>query len=101
MKKAVKIALKLKEKLNKYDDFVGLYLYGSQVTGKAKKDSDIDIVAVFDKNRDLSDEVLDDAYEIELENDIILDFHPMTMEQLNMDWFYFNEIKKGLYYARR
>lgn len=99
-KKAVEIAKKLREVLRKYADFEGLYLYGSQVTGRAKKDSDIDIVAVFKKNRDNSDEVLGDAYEIELENDIILDFHPMTLEQLNENWFYFNEIKKGIYYAR-
>lgn len=100
MSKAIEIAKKLLEKLRKYDDFEGLYLYGSQVKGTADKDSDIDIVGVFKTNRDDSKEVLGDAYEVELENDIILDFHPMTMEQLNIDWFYFNEIKKGIYYAR-
>lgn len=100
MRKAVKIAQILKEKLKKYADFEGLYLYGSQVTGKTNKYSDIDIVAIFKENRDNSKEVLGDAYEVELENDIILDFHPMTLEQLKIDWFYFNEIKKGIYYAR-
>jgi predicted nucleotidyltransferase len=99
-KKAVEIAKKLKEKLKKYTDFEGLYLYGSQVTGKTNKYSDIDICAVFKKNKDYSREVLHDAYQIELDNDIILDFHPMTLEQLNENWFYFNEIKKGVYYAR-
>ena len=99
-KKAVEIAKKLKEKLKKYTDFEGLYLYGSQVTGKSNKYSDIDIVAIFKQNRDHSRDVLHDAYSIELENDIILDFHPMTLEQLNENWFYFNEIKKGIYYAR-
>lgn len=100
MIKATEIAKKLLKKMRKYDDFVGLYLYGSQVTGKAHKDSDIDIVGVFKTNRDYADDVLGDAYEVELENDIILDFHPMSLEQLNIDWFYFNEIKKGIYYAR-
>jgi predicted nucleotidyltransferase len=101
MKQATEIALELKEKLKKYDDFVGLYLYGSQVTGKAKEDSDIDIVAVFNKDDENSfSDVLGDAFDVELENDIILDFHPMTIEELNLDWFYFNEIKKGFYYAR-
>ena len=100
MKTATEIAQELKEKLKKYDDFVGLYLYGSQITGKAKEGSDIDVVAIFKNNRDYSKEVFSDAYDVELENDIILDFHPMTLEQLQVDWFYFNEIKKGLYYAR-
>jgi len=99
-RKAVEIAKKLKEKLKKYADFEGLYLYGSQVTGKAHKYSDIDVCAIFKENRDHSDEVLGDAYEVELENDIILDFHPMTLEKLGENWFYFNEIKKGVYYAR-
>ena len=100
MNLAKKIAKKLLEKLKKYDDFEGLYLYGSQVTGKATKDSDIDIVGIFKKNRDNSKEVLKDAYKVELENDIILDFHPMTLEQLKIDLHYFSEIKKGIYYAR-
>lgn len=100
MAKAKDIAKKLLEKLKKYDDFEGLYLYGSQVTGKANKDSDIDIVGIFKNNRDNSKDVLRDAYKIELDNDIILDFHPMTLEQLQIDWHYFNEIKKGIYYAK-
>jgi len=100
MSKATEIAEKLREKLKKYADFEGLYLYGSQVTGKINEYSDIDIVAIFNTNRDHSKEVLGDAYDVELENDVILDFHPMTMEQLKIDWFYFNEIKKGIYYAR-
>lgn len=100
MKKAKTIAKKLLEKLKKYDDFEGLYLYGSQITGKANKDSDIDIVGIFKNNRDNSKDVLRDAYKIELENDVILDFHPMTLEQLKIDLHYFAEIKKGVYYAR-
>lgn len=30
-----------------FDDFEGMYLYGSQARGDFNKDSDIDIVAVF------------------------------------------------------
>ena len=97
------IAQKLRDKLKKYDDFKGLYLYGSRITGNYKEDSDIDIVAVFEKEQDyanerkISREVLD--IELELENYIIIDFHPMTEEELNLNYIYFNEIKKGIYYA--
>jgi len=97
---AKKIAQELRDKLRKYDDFIGLYLYGSFVKKTATPDSDIDIVGIFSINRDYSEEVIVDAWDLEIEKDIIIDFHPMTLNQLNIDWMYFNEIKKGIYYAR-
>jgi predicted nucleotidyltransferase len=97
---AKEIAQELRDKLRKYEDFIGLYLYGSYIKGKATPDSDIDIVGVFSTNRDYSEEVIADAWDLEIDKDIVIDFHPMTPAQLNFDWIYFNEIKKGIYYAR-
>lgn len=97
------IAQKLTEKLSKYDDFQGLYLYGSQVSGKPLANSDLDIVAVFDDILDYKKkfEIHSCALDIELENDIVLDFHPMALEELNLNYVYFDEVKKGLYYGAR
>lgn len=95
------LAQKLRDKLKKYDGFKGLYLYGSRVNDAFKENSDIDIVALFDeeqnyeKELEINGEVLD----IELENDVFIDFHPMTEEELNLNYVYFNEIKKGYFYA--
>lgn len=95
------LAQKLRDKLKKYDGFKGLYLYGSQVKGTSGKDSDIDIVALFDyeqsyeKELEISGEVID----IELDNDVFIDFHSMTEKELNLNYVYFNEIKKGMFYA--
>lgn len=95
------IAQKLRDKLKQYDDFQGLYLYGSQVKGTAEPHSDVDIVAIFkqdpnyDKRRSIFGEVLD----IELDYDIFIDFHPMTENELNLNYIFFNEIKKGLFYG--
>ena len=94
------IAKELRDRLRKYDDFIGLYLYGSHTKGTATPDSDVDIVGVFSTNRDYSGEVIVEAWDLEIEKDIIIDFHPMTPENLEIDWMYFNEIKKGFYYAR-
>lgn len=41
------IANKLIEKLNKYKEFKGLYIYGSRVYGDPRPDSDLDVIAVF------------------------------------------------------
>lgn len=97
------IAQKLSEKLSKYDDFQGLYLYGSRINGQPLSSSDLDVVAVFDNMLDHKKkfEIHSYALDVELENDIVLDFHPMTLEELNLNYVYFNEVKKGLYCGAR
>lgn len=95
------IAQKLRDKLKKYDDFQGLYLYGSRVKDNYQIDSDIDIVAVFEKDHDHNKEldICGSVLEVELDHDVVIDFHPMTPEALNINYIYFNEIKKGIYYG--
>jgi predicted nucleotidyltransferase len=100
MKKSEKIALKLRDTLKEYNDFIGLYLYGSQVNGKKTKDSDIDIVGVFKKNKDSDGSVSMKILDLDLEFNVVIDFQRMTISCLNKDISYFNEIKKGIYYAR-
>lgn len=100
-KNIINIAKKLKEKLLKYKKFEGLYLYGSRLKGNYRKNSDIDIVAVFEddkvcKGLKIYGEVLD----IELEYNVVLDFHAMTEKELNLNSIFYNELKRGLYYAR-
>lgn len=100
MKKAEKIAIELRNKLKEYNDFVGLYLYGSQVSGKATKDSDIDIVGVFKKNRDFDSSIAMKILDLDLEFNVVVDFQRMSLSSLKKDPLYYNEIKKGIYYAR-
>lgn len=95
-----KIARELREKFLKYDDFIGLYLYGSRIKGNYTEDSDIDIAGIFKTPKDYSLDVHGEALELELKYDLVIDFHPMTPEELELNYIYFNEIKKGLYYAR-
>lgn len=97
---AKKIAQELRDILRKYDDFIGLYLYGSYAKGTASADSDIDIVAVFKTDRSNETEVHGEPLAVELQYDVVIDFHPKTPEELNLNWIYFNEIKKGFYYGR-
>ena len=97
---AKKIARELRDKLRKYEDFIGLYLYGSYAKGTATQDSDIDIVGVFKTRREQSRDVHGESLDVMLKYDVIIDFQPMTLEELNFNWIYFDEVKKGFYYAR-
>lgn len=100
MKKAEKIAIKLRNKLREYNDFVGLYLYGSQISGKAAKESDIDIVGIFKNDKDFDSSISMKILDLDLEFNVVVDFQRMTLSNLKKDSLYFNEIKKGIYYAR-
>ncbi|MDR1326922.1 MAG: nucleotidyltransferase domain-containing protein [Heliobacteriaceae bacterium] len=106
-KKIDEIARKLSTALKEtFDDFEGLYLYGSQVRGDATKDSDIDIVALVgnvDKDRAKRRSVLGlisrfvyDYYNY----DIDIDFHPMTRQELEHNYYFYDEVvNKGVFYG--
>lgn len=85
----------------KYTDFKGCYLYGSVAQGTAHKNSDIDIVAIFDsvdwdKDFELSGILLDLIYKY----DVYIDLHPYTQEELSRNPIYYNEVvNKGVFYG--
>ncbi len=99
MLNAKEIAKELRDKLNEYEDFEGLYLYGSQAQGTASPDSDIDIAAVFSTDRTFDLEIDYKVYDLELKYDILIDFHAFTPQTLEKNYIYNREIKKGIYYA--
>jgi len=98
-----KVIKNLIEKLSaKFNDFEGIYFYGSRVKGSYKKESDYDMIFLFkdgydfEKERELAGIIIDS----ELENDIFIDHHPMTREELERNPFFLDEVvNKGLYYA--
>ena len=100
MKKAEKSAIKLRDKLCEYNDFIGLYLYGSQVSGKATKDNDVDVVGVFKENKDHDGTISMKILDLDLEFNIVIDFQRMSLACLKKDPLYFNKIKNGVYYAK-
>jgi len=98
---AKEIAEKLRNTLREhFDDFEGLYLYGSQAKGTATADSDIDIVVLLNEwnERDYCD-----FYKVisrfRYENDADLDLQPMTRDELERNPFFYNEVvNKGVFY---
>ena len=64
-----------KELKSKYDDFRGIYLFGSQARNDGHKDSDIDIAIIFDREIKSSfrDEIGSIIYNYDLKYDIFFD----------------------------
>ncbi len=98
-----KIIKKLNKKIkNLFNNFNGVYLYGSYAAKSARTDSDIDIVALFD-NKLTREERMDlwgIVGELEAEMDIVLDMHPMTLSELKQNPVYYMQVvDKGIYYG--
>lgn len=95
-----KIAERLRDRLSKFDDFKGLYVYGSRIYGNPRPDSDLDMVAVFNKELpyEVSNEITGEVIDIELEFDILIPLFKMTEKELNLNYLFYNEIKRGLFY---
>lgn len=101
-KKVVKIIQELSGLLKEqFEDFRGLYLYGSQAVGTARRGSDIDILGVFDTT------FWEKTYEIsgiicylDYKYNVFIDFRAYTPSQLERNPVYYDEVvNKGIYYA--
>ncbi|MDR0822886.1 MAG: nucleotidyltransferase domain-containing protein [Endomicrobium sp.] len=92
----------LKENLqNSFEDFEGLYVYGSQVNGTPNKDSDIDIVAIVDApDREKRRYIWGVLSDLDYKYDVVIDLHPMTRQELEKNYIFHNEVvNKGVFYA--
>ncbi len=87
----------------KYSDYLGSYLYGSQLSGKTHDDSDIDVALIF--RREISwkfkDEVYDNIFSIMVDNDVVLDARVYSEEEVKHPSTPFRQeiIATGKFYA--
>jgi len=84
----------------KYNDFRGSYLFGSLAKGNYNKDSDIDIVLIFDEiNRDKQLDVYGIIGELNYKYDVIIIGMLYTKKQLKKNCIFYDEVvNKGVYY---
>ncbi len=84
----------------RFDDFKGLYLYGAFVDGKKHKDSDIEIVAIFEVENKFKREIIWPIVgKIETDLDVFIDLHPITMDDLEKDEDFYDEVvNHGIFY---
>ena len=96
--------------LESFDDYKGAYLFGSQLTGKANEDSDIDMVLIFDELDVLKKlEIAGLVSTIEYKYNIFIDYKLLTMSgtksieyiRNNVNPYFIEEaIDKGIFYAK-
>lgn len=85
----------------KFPDFRGSYLFGSYARGDYHKDSDVDIVLIFDSEHGYDEEksVYGLIGDLDIKNDLILMPLTYTMEKLEQNSVFHNEVvNKGIYY---
>ena len=83
-----------------FDDFEGMYLYGSQARVDFNKDSDIDIVAVFkEENKAKRRLIWRIVSRVEYDFDVSIDLHPMTKESLEKNTVFHNQVvESGIFF---
>ena len=85
------------------DNLKDLVLFGSRMTGKAKKDSDYDFLVILKQKADWQTEreISDLSYEIELKYNIVTDTHVLGESELSTlrgkQPIYVNAIERGMH----
>jgi len=100
--KIEKIVEELKIALRKeFEEFEGLYVYGSQVMETATIESDVDIVGIIDaSDTDKRYKIWGVVSRLEYKYDICIDFHPYTRKELERNYMFHDAVvKKGVFYA--
>jgi len=100
-KKILELIKELNHKIKeRFRDFRGSYLYGSAVKGGYHKDSDIDVVALFDMvSWDKTFEISGIICDLMNKYDVYIDLHPYTPAELSRNPVYYDEVvNKGQFY---
>ena len=98
------IARKLRDSLKEsIEDFEGLYVFGSQVRGDAKEDSDVDIVVLFGQEYfGMPDELFEVLFQMRIDyyDMLDLDVLPYTIDNLQQNYIFYDEVvNKGVFYG--
>jgi len=99
------IAQRLRDSLKEsIADFEGLYVFGSQVSGDATEDSDVDIVVLFGQEYfGMPDELFEVLFQMRIDyfEMIDLDVLPYTIDNLQQNYGFYDEVvNKGVFYGQ-
>jgi predicted nucleotidyltransferase len=100
--KIINIIKELNQRIyEKFQDFKGVYLFGSRAKGDFKPDSDIDLVALFDSvDRDKEMEIYGIVCDLDYKYDIFIELFTYTPEKLEKNYIFRNEVvNKGVFYG--
>lgn len=95
------INLLTKEFKEQFNDFHGIYLYGAFADGKSHPDEDIELVAIFDvENKEKRELIWPIVGKVEMDLDVFVDLHPITMDELKNDEEFYDEVvNKGIFFG--
>lgn len=85
----------------KFNFFKGSYLYGSRAKNYFNKDSDIDVINIFEREltREESLKLAEIIGDIDYKYDVFIDYHDYTLDQLEKNPVFYKEVvDKGFYY---
>ncbi len=89
------INMLIKALSKRFDDFQGIYLYGTFLDGKFHQDEDIELVAVFDSEDKTKRELIWPIVgKVETELDVFIDLNPTTMAELEKDEELYEDVVK-------
>lgn len=83
-----------------FDDFRGLYLYGSFADGTNEEDDDMEVVAIFDEENKAKRELIWPIVgKIETDTGFYIDLHPVTMPEFKKDEEFYDEVvNNGIFF---
>jgi|WetSurMetagenome_2_1015567.scaffolds.fasta_scaffold478023_1 uncharacterized protein len=88
---------------SKYDDFKGIYLFGSRARGDNKKESDYDFALIFTRkiNTKFEEELIKLIYKYDLKYNILIDSHILSESDVLKPATPFRDriLKEGIYYG--
>lgn len=100
------MSTKLKKRLSfwqcfsakKFEDYKGLYLFGSHIDGKDHDGEDIEIVAIFEiEDKSKREQIWPIIGKIETDLDVCIDLYPYTMNDFKQDEEIYDEVKASAY----
>lgn len=83
-----------------FEDYKGLYLFGTFLDGKEHDDEDIEIVALFEiEDKSKREQIWPIVGKIETELGVGIDLYPYTQEQFEKDDVIYKEVmEEGLFF---
>lgn len=83
-----------------FDDFKGLYLFGTFLDGKEHDGEDIELVAIFEiEDKSKREQIWPIIGKIETELDVCIDLYPYTMDAFKKDEELYTEVMaEGIFY---
>ena len=97
------VILVLSKALNRtFDDFQGIYLFGTFLDGKMHPGEDIEMVAIFDiEDKSKREQIWPIIGKIESDLDVCIDLYPYTQEEFKQDEYLYEEVmEEGIFFGK-